>query len=601
MKRRRAKLGVVLVVFAVLGAACSFEFTTGDDADGPGDCTVVDVAVSSEKIDLMTDLAASFNDSDRAKGDDGCWFVQVQSKASGGAAQLLSEGWDELIEGPRPVIWSPAGSAWGAVVNERLSSSGEAPIVGDAPPFMLTPLVIAMPQPMAEALGWPDESIGFADILELSTGGEGWAAFGHPEWGPFKLGKTNPNFSTSGLSMAIAQYSALVGKTGDLSTEDLRRADVIASTEAIEQAVVHYGNTTLTFLNNWYRADERGAALAYASAAAVEEVSVIQYNQGNPDGVLSPGEVPVPPRVPLVAIYPEEGTVYSDNPFIILDAEWVDEVERAGAERFGEFVQLPENQQRVLDFGFRPGNPAVAIGAPVVAANGVDPNQPQALLEIPEPRVLVDLIDEWEEHRKGAQVMLLLDVSGSMGDRAAGGSRDTKLELAQRAIASALDQFADNDVISLRVFTSDLLDENGEVVDWVTLVPPAPISSNRSMLERSINGLIPLNGTPLYTAIGDGYADALAGFDPERINAIVVLSDGQNEDPFNADIEALLAQLRVGREGNPFPIRIFPIAYGDGADTATLRAIAEASDAALYTSRDPASIEKVFTQVVSNF
>ncbi|NEQ27778.1 MAG: hypothetical protein F6K28_54030, partial [Microcoleus sp. SIO2G3] len=41
--------------------------------------------------------------------------------------------------------------------------------------------------------GWPDEPIGFADILALSQDPEGWAAFGHPEWGPFRLGKTNPN------------------------------------------------------------------------------------------------------------------------------------------------------------------------------------------------------------------------------------------------------------------------------------------------------------------------------------------------------------------------------------------------------------------------
>ena len=64
---------------------------------------------------------------------------------------------------------------------------------------------------MAEALGCPDEPIGFADIFELSTTPDGWAAFGHPEWGPFRLGKTNPNFSTSGLSALIAQSYAATG------------------------------------------------------------------------------------------------------------------------------------------------------------------------------------------------------------------------------------------------------------------------------------------------------------------------------------------------------------------------------------------------------
>ena len=129
--------------------------------------------------------------------------------------------------------------------------------------------------------------------------------------------------------------------------------------------MVHYGDTTLTFLNNLYRADQRGNSFSYASAVAVEEKSVIDYNRGNPDGVLQPGEEPRPPRVPLVAIYPEEGTLYSDNPFFVLDAEWVSDAEREAAGLFGEFVQEADNQERVLEYGFRPGNPEVAIGAPV--------------------------------------------------------------------------------------------------------------------------------------------------------------------------------------------------------------------------------------------
>ena len=43
------------------------------------------------------------------------------------------------------------------------------------------------------------------------------------------------------------------------------------------------------------------------------------------------------------------------------------------------------------------------------------------------------------------------------------------------------------------------------------------------------------------------------------------------------------------------------IPYGEGADLATLRRIAEASQAAVYDSSDPRSISKVFVAVVSNF
>ncbi len=127
-------------------------------------------------------------------------------------------------------------------------------------PFMLTPLVIAMPKPMAEALGWPNTQIGFKDLLPLAQNPEGWAAVGHPEWGPFRLGKTNPNFSTSGLNFTIAEYYAAVGKTQGLTMEDLARPAAVEFATQIESSVVHYGDITMTFLNNWFAADARGTA-----------------------------------------------------------------------------------------------------------------------------------------------------------------------------------------------------------------------------------------------------------------------------------------------------------------------------------------------------
>ena len=139
----------------------------------------------------------------------------MQSKASGGAAQLLAEGWDEAAEGPRPVIWSPASSAWGTVLNQRLADERPTPDgADDATPFMLTPLVIAMPRAHGRgARAGPTSPSAGATILELARSEQGWADFGHPEWGAFRLGKTNPNFSTSGLSALIAQTYAAAGKT----------------------------------------------------------------------------------------------------------------------------------------------------------------------------------------------------------------------------------------------------------------------------------------------------------------------------------------------------------------------------------------------------
>jgi len=380
---------------------------------------------------------------------------------------------------------------------------------------------------------------------------------------------------------------------------------VVAFGEAVESGVVHYGDITMTFLNNWFRADQRGTALTYVSAVAVEEKSLIDYNLGNPDGVLDPGEEPRPPRIPLVAVYPKEGTLFSDNPYIVLDAPWVDEAEAAGAEAFRDFVQRPENQEKVLTFGFRPGNPEVAIGDPIVASNGVDPDQPAATLEVPDPPVLVDLLDRWADQRKKARVLLVLDISGSMGDLAdPRGGGPTKLDLAKEAAINALGDFNEDDEVGLRVFSTDLGPSANE--EFLDLVPLTRIGDVREQLETRIRDQFPTNGTPLYAATTSAYQAMLEGYDPSRINAVVLLSDGVNDDGQTGDdqqqLETLLSSLRTGSEGQASrPVRVFPIAYGTEADLATLRRIAEGTNAAVYNASDPLTINRVFTAVVSNF
>jgi Ca-activated chloride channel family protein len=586
---------------ALLAASCSGEGGGALDPDGPsadpGDCIVVDTAVSSEKIALLTELAEDFNDTD-ADVDGRCVFVRPYTKASGAAAQLIVDGWpDPEANGEPPVIWSPAASGWGAIVNERAGQE----LAPAGTPFMLTPLVIAMPQPMAEALGWPDTPIGFSDIVELANDPAGWASVGHPEWGPFRLGKTNPNYSTSGLNFTVAEYYAATGKSAGLTTEDLGRPDAVEFARSVESAVVHYGDITMTFLNNWFAADARGTALTYASAVAVEEKSVIDYNRGNPDGVLSAGETPRVPRVPLVSIYPSEGTLYSDNPFIVLGTEWVSAEEAEAASLFEAYVQLPENQAKVLEFGFRPNNPSVPVADPIVIENGDDPSQPTAELEVPSPSVLVGVLDSWAEHRKEARVLVVLDISGSMGDPASGSA--TKLDLAQDAAVSALDQFKDDDDVGLWVFSTDLGGDDPNVREEV---PVGRIGDQRASLRDAIIAQFPTNGTPLYDVTSKAYAAMLDTYDPTKINAVVFLTDGVNDDGTPGDdndqFRALVEQLRSGSEGaSSRPVRVFTISYGEGADVPTLRSIAQATSAAHYDASNPATIQQVFTAVISNF
>ena len=101
MRTTAVRLTALVLAAGLVTASCGSGGGTNANPDGlgdPGDCTVVDMAVSSEKIDLMTALAKSFNGSDDAKLGDGCAFVRPFSKASGGATELLATGWPETGE-----------------------------------------------------------------------------------------------------------------------------------------------------------------------------------------------------------------------------------------------------------------------------------------------------------------------------------------------------------------------------------------------------------------------------------------------------------------------------------------------------------------------
>ena len=289
-----SKSRIPLIVAAVVGVLLVFGarqlFAGGDGGGGGGGdidttgCTQVTVAASSEKAALLSELAGEYNSQGRTV-DGNCVAVSVNSKASGGAAQALSRGWDESADGPLPTVWTPASSSWAVLVEQNLAAADKPNIVPDQRDSIAqTPLVIAMPRPMAESLGWPDKQIGWRDLADLAKSPKGWAEKDHPEWGRFKLGKTNPYYSTSGLNATIASYYAATGLSSDLTVKDLRNPKTQDFVRSLESSVVHYGDTTLTFLSNMAREAERGQGLTYVSAVTVEEKSVLDYNLGNPTG-----------------------------------------------------------------------------------------------------------------------------------------------------------------------------------------------------------------------------------------------------------------------------------------------------------------------------
>ncbi|HJT95915.1 MAG TPA: extracellular solute-binding protein, partial [Mycobacterium sp.] len=400
-------------------------------------------------------------------------------------------------------------------------------------------------------------------------------------------GKTNPNMSTSGLAATVGAFVAATGTSSDLTLDTLKEPRVRDFVAGVEKSVVHYGDTTLTYLANLQRADDAGAALGYVSAVAIEEKSVLDYNSGNPTGNLQTKGQHDKPRVPLVAVYPKEGTLLSDNPYAVLDAQWSDAGKQAGAKDFLDFLREPAQQELFTNEGFRThdGQPGSAVSDSEYLNDDLG-----VTLSPPSPPVLSAVRGTWAELRKPAHVLLVLDVSGSMGTSAGAGK--TRLELAQEAAVNGLGQLSDTDEVGLWVFP-------WQQQVYFQEIPIEPLGPRRQLMTNRIEQLIPSGGTPLYAVTRKATEAVRASASRDSINAIVVMTDGKNEYPDDNDADGLIRQLTdQAPEGG---IRVFTIAYGEDADLDTLKRISEASRAAAYDATDPTTINTVFTNVLSNF
>jgi Ca-activated chloride channel homolog len=543
---------VVLITAAIVGLAAYDKVSSR--AAGP--TLTISYAYSSNQEPLLLPLLREFNEEGHVVAGRRVRIVG-QSISSGDAEAKIGS------PALRPTIWSPASSLWGRLLNDRVDAQW-APV--ESRSLVRTPLVIAMWRPEAVALGWPTKRIGFAQIFDLATSKEGWAGYGLPTFGAFKLGHTNPDFSTSGLSFVAAEYYTATGKTEGLTVGDVDLPQVRDRVRRVQQSIVHYGDTGSFFVD---QLKLRGPG--YISAVAMEEVSLLEYNRTKPAHAL-----------PLVAVYPAEGTFYFDNPLIRLHAPWVTGGQARAASVFIDWIAKQVSPSLAARYGYRPGDLKRRAVAPIDRAHLVDPAEPRIVLGLPEPRVLAKIKAAWHRDRKAANVAIVVDTSGSMRD-------EDKLAHAQEGLRLFLRQFSARDRVGLVTFA-----------DAPSLVVPiAPMSTNRGNLERAVDNLVAGGSTAVYDATLSG-VDLIASLhDSTRINAVVVLTDGEDNRSALAS-DALVRDLQRRSESDVGTIRVFTIAYGHDANNDVLTSIATAAGGEEFAG-DPSEIDAVYRQISSFF
>jgi Ca-activated chloride channel family protein len=561
---RGGRFVVIIVAVAAIAVAAVIAVSSGggDDKGGSGgsaskpagNAIRVSFVYSPEKEALIAPLVRQFNREGHQSGGRPV-FVDATVQASGDAAQKIAKG------RMKPIAWSPASSLWGRLLNFSADSSWVPP---DNPSLVRTPLVIAMWEPLARALGWPKQKVGFKQILALALDKKGWSDYGKPQFGQFKLGHTNPDFSTSGLDAVAAEYYAATGKREGLTAADVNKPAVRQQIKDIERSIVHYGDTT-----DYFAAQLHKYGPAYASAVAMEEATLIAFNQHNRG-------------TRLVALYPREGTFYSDDPYIVLNAPWVTGAQKAAAGVFGAFLRQQITPAKAAQYGFRPGDPTKRPMSPIDAQHGADPAEPVHVLGLPQPQVLDQVLRAWRQDRKPANIMLVLDTSGSM-------SEEGKLDSAKRGLRVFLAQLSPNDRVGLISFNDQIF--YNQAVD--------PFSQDRAKLLGQIDQLFPGGETAVYDATEGGVKAIQQLHDPTRINAVVVLTDGEDNQSHQTATE-LANKLQQQARSEGLTVRVYTIAYGTEANRGELQQIAGASGGKGYQG-DTSDIESVYRSISSFF
>jgi Ca-activated chloride channel homolog len=483
------------------------------------------IAVSPEKAELFAQLVNDFN----AK----------KLKASNGEEMRIAttslepeEMIDAAIAGNFQAM-SPDSSIWLDQLDRQYQAvqNTSAGLVGRTVRYAVSPVVIAMWRDAAQRLGWPQKPIGWSDLLNEATANKDFK-WSHPA-----------TSSASGLLATLAEFYAATGKTRGLTIDDVKTPQAQEYVNALEKTVRYYGEGEASIAQN---VAEKGRN--YLDAFVASEQIVINANQK--------------PGVDLVAVYPNEGSLWQDHPLALLEGSGLSDLNRETFSAFANYITAAEAQQAILAKGYRPADLNIKIdgaNSPINVNNGADPAKPQTSLQVPAAAVLDVVRESWLANKRRTNVMLVVDTSGSM--------EGEKINNVKDALATFLDQIkSDEERVGLIEFYTDVTER----------VKIGELKNNRSDLVRAVTTLDPGGNTALLDGVEAAYERLQQLDDPSRINAIVVMTDGK-ENASAIGLSQLVKRLQDGNQRG-VPVAIFAIAYGSDADMKMLQGLSDATN-----------------------
>ncbi|MGH3861205.1 substrate-binding and VWA domain-containing protein [Actinokineospora sp.] len=541
---RSSVVALSLLLVAALVGWLSFDFLR--DTLGASDCdrvTSLTVAASPDIAPVITQVGRDILEA----GDD-CYDVRVTSRESAGVAESLA-----VSDGSEPPdVWIPESTLW----LRRAQSNGawQTPIEGTR--IASSPVVLAVTDDLAGQFGWPATSPTWADLVADTKVVE---ALGFPD----------PARDPVGASTLFL-------------VSEPKGNDALNTTEATTAITAMLrklsANTVPQSSDLFARLPGTAGPHPPLSAFPSSETAVLRHNVKQTS-------------TKLVAAYADPPPPSLDYPYVVLPATTGEK--RTVAERFLSRMLSPQASDLLGAAGFR--GPAGEVlrdrsQDKRVAAEPVPP------VPLPDTDEVDRVLNEWAGVNLSARIQVLLDVSGSMAQQVPGTGR-TRMAVTLDAAELGIRLFKGTTKIGLWVFSTNL---DGDK-DYRELLPVRPVSehlaANGIATVRSIENQTK-GATGLYDSTLAAYKSARQNWEPGRINLVVVMTDGKNEDPDGISREQLLTEL-AGLVDPKRPIAVIGIGIGPDIDVGELRAISAATGGQAFSTPDPSKIAEIFYAALS--
>ncbi|WP_159940107.1 MULTISPECIES: substrate-binding domain-containing protein [unclassified Nocardiopsis] len=550
-----AALAAALVIVLGLTAAGVYMFNSSEGCGG-SDLTL-DVAVSPELAPALDEVASEFNAEEHSV-DGRCVYAQVRQVDSANVAFGIT-GAGATMGDTDSHVWIPDSSVWPRLVQ---SQAGDAVVTETGTSVARSPLVLAE---LAEFAEEGEDPGTWMDVVPTSAPGQ--------ENGP-SVRVVDPARSSTGLGTLYLLHGALEEASPDTDTFN---AHMTAALQALHQGA---------------SPDEEAAFLALSGGTAdappmmvMSEQAVWRYNSAHGDSAAR-------------ASYLEGGTYYLDYPYVVRSEE--SDIVRA-AEEFRAAVRGEGARERLLSQGFR--GPEGEIDTSVLTEEIGFSEEAPAELPTPSEGATSDLIRSWNQLKMDSRVLAIVDVSGSMLAEVPGTGM-TRMQVASAAATGGLEMFTDTSELGLWKFSTNVND--GLHYQEIAPIRELQASSDdgtphRDVLAGALASLEPLpqGDTALYDTYLAAYQEMSSTYRPDRTNVILMLTDGDNDNPGGLELDGLLTEIeQIASPARPIPI--ITIAFGpDVQNLEPLQEIAAATGGAAYMTEDPTEIGDIFLKAFS--